>query len=184
MATKDMPPTPKSAVFPNHPKHRFFDSSGPGGVVAPLPGVPNDSLPVRRGQDLRFKRQSYLPFAHKSYIYCMLLVNRLYQHDGTEEMLITGGGDGVIKVWSIDGLGSGGLMERVKLKNDGCGILSMVYNGTCLSVGLSNGHAHIWNLDSRQLIQKVDMNCKDIGAIQLVHGTTYCGTGLGRIKVW
>jgi di- and tripeptidase len=113
----------------------------------------------------------------------MLLVKGVFHHAPEEELLISGGGDGTIKLWSIDNLEKEGLMLLEKFKNDGLGVLSMVYRDTFLYVGFTDGKAHVYSLDSRQLVQKLDVRCGDIGAIQVIGGKVFCGGSGGYIKV-
>jgi di- and tripeptidase len=113
----------------------------------------------------------------------MLLVKGVFHHAPEEELLISGGGDGTIKLWSIDNLEKEGLMLLEKFKNDGLGVLSMVYSDTFLYVGFTDGKAHVYSLDSRQLVQKLDVRCGDIGAIQVIGGKVFCGGSGGYIKV-
>jgi di- and tripeptidase len=88
----------------------------------------------------------------------MLLVKGVFDHDPEEELLISGGGDGTIKLWSIDNLEKEGLMLLDKFKNEGLGVLSVAYSGIFLYVGFTNGKAHVYSLDSRQLVQKLDVS--------------------------
>ena len=113
----------------------------------------------------------------------MLLVKGVFHHDPEEELLVSGGGDGTIKLWSIDNLGKEGLMLLDKFKNNGLGVLSMAYSHTFLYVGFTNGKAHVYSLDSRQLVQKLDVRCGDIGAIEVIRGKAFCGGSCGYIKV-
>ena len=113
----------------------------------------------------------------------MLLVKGVFHHDPEEELLVSGGGDGTIKLWSIDNLEKEGLMLLDKFKNNGLGVLSMAYSHTFLYVGFTNGKAHVYSLDSRQLVQKLDVRCGDIGAIEVIRGKAFCGGSGGYIKV-
>ena len=113
----------------------------------------------------------------------MMLVKGVFHHDPEEELLISGGGDGTIKLWSIDNLEGESLMLLDKFKNEGLGVLSMAYSSTFLYVGFTNGKAHVYSLDSRQLVQKLDVRCGDIGAIQVVGGRAFCGGSGGYVKV-
>jgi di- and tripeptidase len=113
----------------------------------------------------------------------MLLVKGVFHHAPEEELLISGGGDGTIKLWSIDNLEQEGLMLLEKFKNDGLAVLSMAYSDTFLYVGFTNGKAHVYSLDSRQLVQKLDVRCGDIGAIQVIGSKAFCGGSGGYIKV-
>lgn len=113
----------------------------------------------------------------------MLLVRGVFHHDPNEEILITGGGDGKIKLWSIDNLEVEGLMLLDKFKNEGLSVLSLAYSGTFLYVGFSDGKAHVYSLDSRQLVQKLDVRCGDVGTIEVIGGKAFCGMSGGYVKV-
>ena len=113
----------------------------------------------------------------------MILVKGLYPHDLDEEVLVTGGGDGAIKLWAIDGLNNEGLLPLAKFKNANVSVLSMTCNGIFLYAGFSDGKAAVYNLDSRQFVQKLDVKCGDVGTIQVIRGQVVCGTSGGFVKV-
>jgi di- and tripeptidase len=137
----------------------------------------------RDGQCLHFSRANYTPFAHRAHVYAMLLVKGAFHHDPEEELLISGGGDGTIKLWSIDNLEKEGLMLLDKFKNEGLGVLSMAYSDTFLYVGFTNAKVHVYSLDSMQLVHRLEVRCGDIGAIEVIGGKTFCGGSGGYIKV-
>ena len=71
-----------------------------------------------------------------------------------------------------------------KFKNEGLGVLSMAYSDIFLYVGFTNGKGSCpIGLDSRQLVQKLDVRCGDIGAIEVIGGKAFCGGSGGYIKV-
>jgi di- and tripeptidase len=113
----------------------------------------------------------------------MNLVKGLFTTAVEEEVLLTGGGDGVIKIWSINSLSGDGLVLLEKFKNPGFNVLSMVDSGRFLYAGLSNGVAHIYNLTSRQLVHKLSIPYNDVTSIQTLSGVALCGTSLGWVKV-
>ncbi len=113
----------------------------------------------------------------------MVLVPGVFHHNPEEELLVTGGNDGAIKLWSIDNLDKEGLMELDKFKNEGLGVLSIASSGTFLYAGFTQGKAHVYSLDSRQLVQKLDVRCGDVGAIQVIGSNVLCGTSGGYVKV-
>jgi WD40 repeat protein len=112
----------------------------------------------------------------------MLLVKGLFHHSPDEEVLITCAGDGSVKLWGLDSLPEG-LIELDKFKNEGLSALSMTYSDGFLYVGMSDGKAMVCNLDSRQIIQILDVKCADVGAVQVVDGHLICGTNGGYVKV-
>ena len=167
---------------PRTRKHRFFDSLGPGGasnamydeeIVAGSQG----------GQVMTIPNRNYLPYAHKSYIYSILLVKGLSSRERDDEVLVSGGGDGTIKLWSINNLSSSGPIQMAKLKTPGSKVLSLAYRGSYLYAGLSEGLAHIYSLASRQLVQKLQLDHGDISQILVSTDSIFCGTSEGWIKV-
>ena len=161
-------------------RHRFFDSSASEELEAVTLADHDSSL--NRGQIICFNKANYQAFAHSSYIYCMLLIPGLLTHEPEEEILVTGAGDGDIKLWSISVQGSEGLTQRHEFENEGLNVLSMTSSGTFLYAGLSNGNARVYNLETRQLIQKLDVRCGDVGVIQVIDDKLLCGTSSGSIK--
>ncbi|ETN39811.1 uncharacterized protein HMPREF1541_06037 [Cyphellophora europaea CBS 101466] len=167
---------------PGTRKHRFFDSLGPGGSQDPLQlRGPNGALNAG-GHRATISSDHYHAYGHKSYVYSMLLVKGLFQHDDEEEVLITGGGGGTIKLWKIEDLNNGGLLELFKFKNKDSSVLSLSYSGTFLYAGMSNGFAHIYNLSSCQLVQKLNVGYGHVSQIQISCGSIVCGTSAGWLK--
>jgi di- and tripeptidase len=113
----------------------------------------------------------------------MLLVKDVFHHDPEEELLISGGGDGTIKLWSISNLENEGLTLLDKFKNEGLGVLSLAYSDPFLYVGFTNSKAHVYSLDSRQLVHRLEVRCGDIGTIEVISGKTFCGGSGGSVKV-
>ena len=172
--------SPVSAPGPR--KHRFFDSLGPGGTSNELLDEEVTSSTLG-GRALTVPSRNYLPYAHKSYIYSILLVKGLSTNDKDEEILVTGGGDGMIKLWSIDKISSSRPMQIAKLKTMDLNVLSLAYRGSFLCAGLSDGFAYIYSLASRQLVQKLQVGHGDIIQILVSTKSILCGTSEGWVKV-
>ncbi|EXJ64672.1 hypothetical protein A1O7_01010 [Cladophialophora yegresii CBS 114405] len=166
---------------PGSRKHRFFDSLGPGGMTNAVSDEdgPNNDL---GGRVLTIPSQNYLPYAHKSYIYSVLLVKGISAHDKDEEVLITGGGDGTIKLWTIDNLSSCRPTQFTKFKTPDLSVLSLSYRNLFLYAGLSDGTANIYNLASNQLVQRLQVGHGDVSQIILSIDSIWCGTSEGWIK--
>lgn len=164
-------------------KHRFFDSLGPGGASKPLPKPANDSATAmsKSSKIQYFPMLAYRPYAHASYIYSMLLVKGLFNDDGDREVLVTGGGDGFIKLWAYSE--SGQLKLIAQYNNDGFSVLSLVFGGLFLYAGLSNGVVQVYNLSSNQLVHTI-YACPtgDVTSVQVLAGMPLVGTSLGQIK--
>ncbi len=113
----------------------------------------------------------------------MLLAQALHRHDRGKEVLITGGGDGTIKMWSLFGLETAGLVLIHKFKNASASVLSLAHNGIFLYAGLATGRVHVYNLDSQQLVQRINVGFEDVTTLQVVDGVAFCGTSDGLLKV-
>ncbi|KAJ9608786.1 hypothetical protein H2200_006557 [Cladophialophora chaetospira] len=177
-------PSVKSPVTfsPGTRKHRFFDSSGPGGITNAISDE-DGANSNQGGRVLTVPGHNYLPYAHKSYIYSILLVKGASAHHKDEEILISGGGDGIIKLWKIDALSASGLIQLSKIKIPDSSVLSLSYRGLFLYVGLSDGVANIYNLASNQLVQRLQVGHGDVNQIILSTESILCGTSEGWIKV-
>lgn len=100
-----------------------------------------------------------------------------------EEVLITGGGDGAIKVWGLAHLWSEGLVQIHKFKTPAHSVLSLAHSGPFLYAGLSDGGIYIYNLSSQQLVQRLAVPYGDLNSIRVLGGVALCGTSRGWVKV-
>ncbi|KAG5300088.1 WD domain-containing protein [Histoplasma capsulatum G186AR] len=179
----DAPPCPPIPVHPSNRRHRFFDSKGPGGIVTlnPDAGEAVQKLGLG-GQSLSFKRDQHKLYAHNGYIYCMLLVRGLEEWANGDEILLTGSGDGSVKLWELSKCPEGSPVELAELKNGSDSVLSIAVDGAFLYCGLSGGAVYIWNLDSRQIIRKLTAHSGDIWAIDVVGNVIITGDSSGIIR--
>ena len=176
--------SPKPMFSPISLKHRFFDSRGPGGSMSALQRRTTNVDGVKSaGQKVMLQSDDYKAYAHTGYIYSMLLAKGLFRHDEEEEVLITAGGGGNVKLWKIDSLADTGLVQLCQFKNKGYSALSLAYSGSFLYVGLSEGTAHVYDLASCQLVQRLNLGTADVTQIQLSQNMICCGTSDGWIKV-
>ncbi|KAJ5669504.1 hypothetical protein N7462_010574 [Penicillium macrosclerotiorum] len=168
-----------SAAHPSKRAHRFFDSRGPDGSRAPRPSDGTHSV-SEGGRVLTFKRDHHKLFAHHGYVYSMLLVKGLVESVPSEEALLTGAGDGAVKLWR---LGQNGVAptQIAKLQN-GDPVLSIAVEGSLLYCGLSGGALNIWNLDSHQLVKRIARHTDDLWAVQVIQGVAICGDATGTVK--
>lgn len=113
----------------------------------------------------------------------MLLATNVNGYGSDEEILVSGGGDGTIKLWSLDEDSGGSIIQSVTLENGDQSILAMALDGTLLYSGRLNGEINVWDLDTRQLIRRVDANSADILTLAVGHGLIFTGSADGLIKV-
>ncbi|EBA27315.1 hypothetical protein KXW98_007215 [Aspergillus fumigatus] len=181
LSKTDAVSTNQSAAHLSKRTHRFFDSRGPDGSRAPRPDAGADGVRavIQGGQVLTFKRDHHKLFSHHGYIYTMLLVRGLLESSPTEEVLVTGAGDGVVKLWRLDQ--DEAPSEMAALEN-GDPVLALAVDGSFLYCGLSGGALNIWNLDSRQLVKRITGHTGDLWAVDIVQGLVVCGDSNGVIK--
>ncbi|KAI9845100.1 MAG: hypothetical protein M1837_005104 [Sclerophora amabilis] len=173
------PPNPISHPF--HRNHRFFDSKGPGGVSTPRP-VEEAVFRASGGQDLEIDNEHILQYAHYGYVYCMLLTRGLGSNGPDEEMLISGGGDGTIKLWNLDSTQSGAISETAVLENGDNSVLSLALNGSFLYSGLLEGDINVWDLETMQLVRSVKAHAEDVLTVSIGGGFIFSGGASGHSK--
>ncbi|GAQ42177.1 WD repeat protein [Aspergillus niger] len=177
----DAASTQRSAAQLSRRTHRFFDSKGPDGSRAPRSDPGADGVHPG-GQVLTFKRDHHRLFSHHGYIYTMLLVRGLIEQAPTEEVLLTGAGDGVVKLWRLDQAKDNAVPSQIAKLQNGDPVLSIAVEGSFLYCGLAGGALNIWNLDSYQLVKRISMHTGDLWAVDIIHGVAVCGDSNGVIK--
>ncbi|KAL9126819.1 MAG: hypothetical protein Q9217_004193 [Psora testacea] len=154
LSRKDLRPPPDPLLHPSHRNHRFFDSKGPTGVSTPRPSSA-DECRAFGGQELEIDRDHIVQYAHYGYVYCMLLAKGLSHQPQGGETLISGGGDGSIKLWSVDPFAEGAITQSATLQNGDDSVLALAIDGTLLYSGRLGGDVNVWDLDTRQLIRRI-----------------------------
>ncbi|KAL4953290.1 hypothetical protein BDW69DRAFT_184610 [Aspergillus filifer] len=169
----------QSAAHLSKRTHRFFDSKGPDGTLAPRA----DGQSVAEGGEvLTFKRDHHNLFAHHGYVYTMSLARGLLESSPNDEVLLTGAGDGVVKLWRLEqGKPDVAPALIAKLQNT-YPVLSIAVDGSFLYCGLSGGALNVWNLDSHQLVKRIAAHSGDLWAVDIIHGMAVCGDSNGVVK--
>jgi di- and tripeptidase len=184
---KDARPPPASASRPSERKNRFFDSLGPGGVQTPKPqSTDSRSKDAAGGQELQIDSQDIHQFAHYGYVHCMLLGERILPEAPSEEVLVSGGGDGRILLWRIDPSTGGAISSICALEDgreEGESILSLAREGTFLYSGRFDGEVNVWDLETRQLVRSLKASTGDVHTLTLGAGALYAGGKSGRVQV-
>ncbi|KAJ9260172.1 hypothetical protein C8Q69DRAFT_203331 [Paecilomyces variotii] len=172
------------AAHPSNRAHRFFDSRGPDGAVTPRPDAsPGGAHSVSHGgKVLTFRRDQHKRFSHHGYVYSMLLVRGLVESAPSEEVLLTGSGDGSVKLWHLGQGSDGAPVQFAKLQNGSDAVLSIAVEGSFLYCGLAGGILNIWNLDSHQLVKRIAKQSGDLWAVDIIKGITISGDSNGIVK--
>jgi di- and tripeptidase len=165
---------------------RFFDSTGPGGFRTPRQSevltVPRHA---RDGQRVEIDKENVRQFAHYGYVYCMLLAKDGVPENAGNETLITGGGDGMIKLWKLDEEENGAIVDFYTLEDgreEGHAILSIALDGTFLYAGRTGGEVDVWDLETRQLMRNIKAHRDDVLTICVGGGYMFSGDIYGNVR--
>ncbi|CCH60071.1 hypothetical protein TBLA_0C02620 [Henningerozyma blattae CBS 6284] len=170
--------------LPHRRYDKFFDSKGPTGTSNPT-SMESLSTSITSATNciIEIPAENIIKYAHNGFIYsiCKLdsnsnrLLNELHIHDTNIsdkssvsklykncEHIITGGGDGLSKIWMF----YRGLNGNIKLQlqhegmdNKDC-VLSQAIEFPFLYCGLIDGYIKIWDLNTKQLISALATNEK------------------------
>ncbi|KAI6711758.1 hypothetical protein JHW43_005710 [Diplocarpon mali] len=175
-------PSPDPDAHPDRRNHRFFDSVAVGGISTPRPQITREG--GNDGVVLEIDKAHMRHYAHFGYVYCMLLVRgvtRLVEAD--EDVLISGGGDGTIKIWKLSHVHSQGIKELACLgEDDAESILSMAVDGSFLYSSKLEGVIELWDLDTKQKLRVIRAHKGDVMTLQMGWGHLFSAgsTGFAR----
>ena len=172
------------SLHPRQRIHKFFDSKGPSGVSTPRP-ILEPELEELGGELLEISKANVIPYAHFGYVHCMVLAQGISTTSPQTETLISGGGDGLIKLWELNGNGDKeALTELAVLENGDNPVLSFALNKTLLYAGCLEGEVNVWDLETRQLIRTVKAHSSDIFTVSVGRGITFTGAADGHCKAF
>ncbi|TKA64798.1 hypothetical protein B0A55_10111 [Friedmanniomyces simplex] len=177
---------PRKDVHPSIRDDPFFDSAGPGGVRTPRP-ADADLIPrhARGGDVIEIGKQNVKHFAHYGYVYCMQLVKDGVPESAGNEVLITGGGDGVVKLWKLNARNGGAVEELYTLddgREEGHSILSIAIDGTFIYSGRSGGEVDVWDTETRQLMRNLKAHRDDVLTICVGGGFMFSAAVTGYVR--
>jgi di- and tripeptidase len=147
----------------------------------PRPPGAVKTKPDRGGRELEISKEHLVQYAHYGYVFCMILAKGL-GGEAEEETLISGGGDGTIKLWRLDPKLGGGISEIACLEGGDLSVLSMALDGTFLYSGLLEGGINVWDLDTRQLVRVVKAHSNDCLTLCVGGGIIFSGGGGGHAR--
>ncbi|RIB28464.1 WD40-repeat-containing domain protein [Gigaspora rosea] len=114
--------------------------------------------------------------SHNGYVYALLLGNN---KDG--EILISGSGDGDVKIWSIE-KNSMNLLQI--LKGTDAGVLTFALHEDLLFCGTQGGDIKIYDLETYQHIRTLVAHEDDVLTLVISDHNLYSGSADGTIKKW
>ncbi len=161
---------PISTSNPSMPfqrSHKFFDGSAT---------VETREKFLPSTQCVEINPSNIINFAHYGYIFCLLLCPY-----GSHEILLSGGGDGTVKAWKLDGS-----IEAFQTL-DCCesSILSMhISQHTLLCVGTAEGEMQVWDLETWQVIRRLDAHKESITAMTGFDEFVFTLSAKGISKMW
>jgi len=177
---------PRREAHPSLRDHSFFDSAGPGGVRTPRPAEADvTARHARGGEMIEIGKENVRHFAHYGYVYCMQIVKEGVPESGGQEVLVTGGGDGVVKLWKLVAKNGGAIQELFTLddgREEGHSILSIAIDGTLLYSGRSGGEVDVWDLETRQLLRNIKAHRDDVLTICVGSGFMFSAAVTGYVR--
>lgn len=173
-------------AIPHPSVHRFFDSLGPGGIRTPPPQTEPEDEPFHAvgGEVFEIPKDQVREFAHFSYVYCMLLTSLIVSEAG-RQVLVSGGGDGVVKVWDLENGPSGSLSPLFDLEDgreEGDPVLSLAIDGSFLYSGRADGEINVWDLETKQLVRSLRAHTGDVLTLSIGNGLLFSAGHNGLIE--
>ncbi|KAM7215202.1 hypothetical protein V8F06_009425 [Rhypophila decipiens] len=158
-----------STASPRHPynrRHAFFDSSAVGGTSTPRPVEAHYALIPQAQEVVEIHEGAFFEYAHYGWVFCLQLARGpTVQVGADEEVLVSTGGDGTIKLWQVTDEGpewddddeiTGNIEELMTLGEDnGESVVSLAIDGSFLYAGKVNGVIELWDLDTKQLLRVI-----------------------------
>lgn len=182
--------SPESERHPDRRNHRFFDSKAVGGTSTPRRNDQRWGLIPPSRAVLEIDNGAIRNFAHFGYVYCMLMTKGpTVEVNADEDVLISGGGDGTIKLWSLAGSARGtdsdaddeeGIEEIMTLgEDDADSVLSLAVDGSFLYAGKLDGVVELWDLDTLQKLRVIKAHKYDIMSLQMGWGYLWTAAANG-----
>ena len=113
----------------------------------------------------------------------MLLAHDPKGKEFNDEVLISGGGDGTIKIWSPDKQHGGKISELRTLQSGDDSVLTLALDDTFLYSGILNGDINVWDLETCQMLRRVKAHSTDVLTFCVGHGSIFSGSANGITKV-
>lgn len=181
-----------SADAANHPdkrQHRFFDSRAVGGIATPRRTEEHYARIPPAQTVLEVDSGAVMQYAHYGWIFCMRIAKGpSVLVDPDEEVLVSGGGDGTIKLWKLCDTGTeygdgervtGGIKELIILgEDDAESVMSLEVDGSFVYAGKLRGIVELWDIDTQQKLRVIKAHDGNVNTLKMSFGLLWsCGTG-------
>ncbi|KAK3941409.1 hypothetical protein QBC46DRAFT_382634 [Diplogelasinospora grovesii] len=178
-----------SNSHPDRRQHRFFDSRAIGGTSTPRRTEEHYALIPRAQTVLEMDAGAVRQYAHYGWVFCMRIAKGpTVLVDPDEEVLISGGGDGTIKLWRLSEEGpeyedgervKGDIEELMVLgQDDSESVMSLVIDGSFLYAGKLQGIIELWDLDTKQKLRVIKAPDGNVNTLKMDFGLLWsAGTG-------
>ena len=113
----------------------------------------------------------------------MLLATGLGNGGLDSETLISGGGDGTVKLWRLK-RGVPAIEATATLEGGDDSVLTLTIDGTFLYTGKLGGDISVWDLDTLQMIRTVKAHTVDVLTLAVGHGLLFSGSANGYAKIF
>ncbi|KAL2161865.1 hypothetical protein VTH06DRAFT_7649 [Thermothelomyces fergusii] len=173
-----------SANHPDRRQHRFFDSRAVGGTSTPRRMEEHYALIPKAATVLEIDPGAVRQYAHYGWVFCMLIARGpTVLGDPDEDVLISGGGDGTIKLWRLsdespdhdDGV-FGDIEEMMTLgEDDSESVMSMAVDGSFLYAGKLRGIIELWDLDTKQKLRVIKAHDGNVNTLKMSFGLLWSG---------
>lgn len=100
-----------------------------------------------------------------------------------DEVLISGGGDGTIKIWALAADKGGAISELKTLESGDEAVLTLTIDDTLLYSGRAGGDINVWDLETCQLVRRIESHVVDVLTLCVGHGSVFSGSANGAVKV-
>ncbi|KAK3897887.1 hypothetical protein C8A05DRAFT_47640 [Staphylotrichum tortipilum] len=172
---------------PNHPdkrQHRFFDSRAVGGTSTPRRTEDHYALIPKAAQVLEIDDGAIRQYAHYGWVFSMLVAKGpTILADPDEDVLISGGGDGTIKLWRLSDEGPdhddgvyGDIEEMMTLgEDDSESVMSLAVDGSFLYAGKLRGVIELWDLDTKQKLRVIKAHDGNVNTLRMSFGLLWSG---------
>ncbi|AEO63939.1 9a521bc8-7bc6-4574-a9b6-ded8b4a4b377 [Thermothielavioides terrestris] len=173
-----------SANHPDKRQHRFFDSRAVGGTSTPRRMEEHYALIPKAATVLEIDDGAIRQYAHYGWVFCMLVAKGpTVLADPDEDVLISGGGDGTIKLWRLSDHGPdyddgvfGDIEEMMCLgEDDSDSVMSIAIDGSFLYAGKLQGIIELWDLDTKQKLRVIKAHDGNVNTLRMSFGLLWSG---------